>query len=403
MFYSILPLKGSQENSPEMENTTSTSPTARLSPSMSGRDKANLLDRKFADAKRNSRSKFAATKHQESSPQPSTAPSGNDPVKLQRIYSILNAKRSTPSKAPQPQEQRSSSGENGLAAKSTSSQETTLGLRSGVRDASSLGLASLNSAASYRDLMIAKRNAFKQRMIQNEAAMRSAAEDSAETTIEAQPPKPDSQPPVKSLLDHAPVQETPVPDTPRETRQARAAVEKQTVKSARKRSSPSKSPSPEKTPSKVTKTVPASEAHTPSNSRPSSAPSSGRTRRATRGPVPRAPFQGPAIPAAAATAIKSSSFANVTRASDRTSAAVISEDLSPAEKSRKTMSDSELHAKRIEEKTKPEFSAVEPQPTIIEKETLQVDSTPQKPASNGPGLFVEDTDNDDDVPLQNDC
>ncbi|KAG7830921.1 hypothetical protein KL920_001512 [Ogataea angusta] len=79
-------------------DTGRTSPTVIVAPTTSGRDKADRLGKKFADAKRNNRSRFAPSRSAESPYNVLTSPSKNDPVKLSRLYSIMNSKRSTNNK-----------------------------------------------------------------------------------------------------------------------------------------------------------------------------------------------------------------------------------------------------------------------------------------------------------------
>ncbi|KAG7928256.1 hypothetical protein KL925_001556 [Ogataea polymorpha] len=80
-------------------DTGRTSPTVIVAPTTSGRDKADRLGKKFADAKRNNRSRFAPSRSAESPYNVLTSPSRNDPVKLSRLYSIMNSKRTSNNKS----------------------------------------------------------------------------------------------------------------------------------------------------------------------------------------------------------------------------------------------------------------------------------------------------------------
>ncbi|ESW98598.1 hypothetical protein KL918_002010 [Ogataea parapolymorpha] len=86
-------------------DTGRTSPTVIVAPTTSGRDKADRLGKKFADAKRNNRSRFAPSRSAESPYNVLTSPSKNDPVKLSRLYSIMNSKRSTNNKSKRQREE----------------------------------------------------------------------------------------------------------------------------------------------------------------------------------------------------------------------------------------------------------------------------------------------------------
>ncbi|KAG7728605.1 hypothetical protein KL930_002189 [Ogataea haglerorum] len=86
-------------------DTGRTSPTVIVAPTTSGRDKADRLGKKFADAKRNNRSRFAPSRSAESPYNVLTSPTKNDPVKLSRLYSIMNSKRSTSNKTKRQREE----------------------------------------------------------------------------------------------------------------------------------------------------------------------------------------------------------------------------------------------------------------------------------------------------------